>query len=101
MVLNRSRGWLQDHDTVEALPPDIRAELVVDVRVAVERLSGLPAAAPVRAATMTYRWVCILPVALTAVFGARVLAFRARGGYRAGRLAPGADDEKSEMTNAK
>ncbi len=93
-------GAIYDHYTIANLPPDIAAKVVVNGRYSPEAAQRLMEQSPqLRAvieealrhgASMTFRYVAILPVLLLVVFTAMYLYFRAKGGYRPVRL----DEEK-------
>ncbi|MCS3920377.1 MFS transporter [Fervidibacter sacchari] len=94
-------GAIYDHYTIANLPSDIAAKVVINGRYSPEAAHKLMEQSPeLRAAieealrhgaSMTFRYVAILPVILIFVFTAMYLYFRARGGYRPVRL----DEEKS------
>ena len=76
-------GKLHDHYTLESLPPDVSARVVVEGRVDSDKEAALPAEAKSAieearrtAAKTTFRWVAVLPAALVLIFGA--LAVRER-----------------------
>jgi predicted MFS family arabinose efflux permease len=93
-------GAIYDHYTIANLPSDIAAKVVIDGRYSPEAAQKLMEQDPqIKAvieealrhgASMTFRYVAILPVILIFVFTAMYLYFKARGGYRPVRL----DEEK-------
>jgi MFS family permease len=93
-------GAIYDHYTIANLPSDIAAKVVIDGRYSPEAAQKLMEQDPqIKAvieealrhgASMTFRYVAILPVILIFVFTAMYLYFKAKGGYRPVRL----DEEK-------
>ncbi len=93
-------GRIYDHYTIAQLPPDIAAKVVIDGRYSPEAAQKLMQESPELqaiiqqalsyGASMTFRYVAVLPLILIFVFAAMHLYFRARGGYRPVRL----DEEK-------
>lgn len=89
-------GKLHDHYTLSALPAEVSAKVVVDGRVADEKLAALTEAekasvdaAKRDAACTTFRIVAALAAVLVLLFGGMLLYDKARGGYKQERLAAG------------
>jgi MFS family permease len=92
-------GAIYDHYTIAHLPPDIAEKVVINGRYspeAAQQLMKQSAEAKVvieealrHGASMTFRYVAILPLILIVVFAAMYLYFRARGGYRPVKLGEG------------
>lgn len=87
-------GRIYDHYTIQNLTPEVAQIVVVEGRYSPEAAEKItdPAQKQVlqealrQGAAMTFRYVAILPVILVFIFGAMLLYFISRGGYRAVRL---------------
>lgn len=79
-------GMIYDANTLEALPPDTRSQVVVAGKLDPEKLHKLPAdvadKAEIEGARWAFRYVSALPVLLVIIFGSIAAADRARGGYK-------------------
>ncbi len=89
LVTFSAMGWLHDHYTIKNLPSGVRDKVVVEDRVDEEKEAALLDddrkaldSAKKEAASVTFRWVAVLPVVLTVVFGVIFLNDLRRGGYR-------------------
>ncbi len=89
-------GQIQDHYSVQSLSSHARTLVVTDNGLDERKVAAVtdPAVkteideAKQYSATMTYRWVTVLPILLTIIFTTLYFYFASRGGYRAVILAP-------------
>ncbi|MCS7263536.1 MAG: MFS transporter [Armatimonadetes bacterium] len=89
-------GAIYDHYTIANLPSDVAAKVVIDGRYSPEAAQQLMSQSPElkavieealrQGASMTLRYVAILPVILIFVFTAMHFYFKAKGGYRPVRI---------------
>jgi len=87
-------GSIQDHYAVQSLSAEARNAVVTNGGVDERKVAAVSdpvirnevEAAKHYSATMTYRWVAVIPALLTAIFGVLFLYFRAQGGYHAVHL---------------
>jgi MFS family permease len=79
-------GQIYDTQTLEALPPDVRPQVVVDGKLDPAKLDQLPKEmaddAKAVGAKWSFRYVSALPVVLIFIFGGIALSDRAKGGYK-------------------
>jgi MFS family permease len=79
-------GRIYDHETLQALPPDLRPRVVVNGKLDPDKLHQLPkeVSDPAEAigASYAFRYVSALPVVLVVIFGSIALYDRSRGGYK-------------------
>jgi MFS family permease len=79
-------GGIYDQQTLAALPPDARQQVVVNGKLDPEKLHKLPKAesepAEIEGAKWAFRYVSAIPIALIFIFGGIALRDRAKGGYK-------------------
>lgn len=91
-------GNVQDHYAVSALSTEARQLVVTGSGIDERKVHAITDAAVLRdvemakqySASMTYRWVSVIPLILTLIFGGLYLYFRTLGGYSAVRIETGA-----------
>ncbi len=87
-------GGVQDHYAVQYLSPGTQEQVVTHGGLDEKKVAAIVSPAVKQeiegakqySASMTYKWVAVLPALLTLVFGVLFLYFRAQGGYEAVRL---------------
>lgn len=101
-------GWINDHYTLVALTtsaPELAAlaqEQGVAILTTLTQPEQTAAVAAARAggASMTFRWVTVLPLALFVLYGGILLRDRATGGYRAQKLTTGGQGDTAAPRDA-
>lgn len=94
-IMTPVMGKMQDRYLVKSLSPELRERVTTAGELDERKLMGLPHAhdaevdhAKRYSATMTYRSVAVVPLALVAIFLGLLVYFRLQGGYRVVRLSP-------------